>query len=323
MRSREFLWKEGHTAHATEEEAEERTQLMLNVYADFCEEVLAIPVVRGQKTDKEKFAGAKSTFTIEAMMHDGKALQSGTSHNFGDGFARAFNIQYLDRDNKLKFIHQTSWGMSTRVIGALIMVHGDDSGLVLPPRIAPVQAVIVPVQQNKEGVLEKAFELKDRMSGFKVKVDDSDKSPGWKFSESEMRGIPVRIEIGPRDIAQNQAVFVRRDTHEKLTVSLDEIAERLQELLDTIQSDMLARAKAHMESHTYTALNMEEIKDTAEHRPGFIKAMWCGSQECEEKLKEEAVITSRCIPFVQEHLSDTCVCCGRPAAKMVYWGKAY
>ena len=323
LRSREFLWQEGHTAHATEEEAMERTQLMLNVYADFCEEVLAIPVVRGQKTDKEKFAGAKSTFTIEAMMHDGKALQSGTSHNFGDGFARAFNIQYLDRDNKLKFIHQTSWGLSTRVIGALIMVHGDDSGLVLPPRIAPVQAVIVPVQQNKEGVLDKAFELKERLSGFKVKVDDTDKSPGWKFSESEMRGIPVRIEIGPRDIAQNQAVLVRRDTHEKLTVSLDGIEERLRGLLDTIQSDMFARAKEHMESHTYTALNMEELKDTADHKPGFIKAMWCGSQECEEKLKEDVGITSRCMPFAQEHLSDTCVCCGRPAAKMVYWGKAY
>lgn len=209
------------------------------------------------------------------------------------------------------------------MIGALIMVHGDDSGLVLPPRIAPVQAVIVPVQQNKEGVLGKAFELKERLSGFKVKVDDTDKSPGWKFSESEMRGIPVRIEIGPRDIAQNQAVLVRRDTHEKITVSLDGIEEQLRGLLDTIQSDMFARAKGHMESHTYTALNMEELKDTADHKPGFIKAMWCGSQECEEKLKEDVGITSRCMPFVQEHLSDTCVCCGRPAAKMVYWGKAY
>ena len=253
LRSREFLWQEGHTAHATAEEAEARTIQMLNLYADFCEQVLAIPVIRGQKTDKEKFAGAEATYTIESLMHDGKALQSGTSHNFGDGFAKAFGIQYAAKDNTLQYVHQTSWGMTTRMIGAIIMVHGDNNGLVLPPRIAPTQVVIVPIQQQKEGVLEKAFALKDVLSNFRVKVDDSDKSPGWKFSESEMRGIPVRVEIGPRDIENNEAVLVRRDTHEKITVSLDEIEAKVSELLDTIQSDMLERARAHRDSHTYVA----------------------------------------------------------------------
>ena len=323
LRSREFLWQEGHTAHATAEEAEERTEQMLNLYADFCEEVLALPVIRGKKTDKEKFAGAESTYTIEALMHDGKALQSGTSHNFGDGFAKAFGIQYSDKDNQLKYVHQTSWGMSTRLIGAIIMAHGDNDGLVLPPRIAPVQVIIIPIQQRKEGVLEKAWELKDRLSGFKVKVDDTDKSPGWKFSECEMRGIPLRVEIRPKDIAADQAVLVRRDTHEKVTVSLSELEAKVGEMLEAIQKDMYEKAKKHRDSHTYTALTLDELKDIAENKPGFIKAMWCGCQECEEKLKEEAGVTSRCMPFAQEKLSDTCVYCGKPATKMVYWGKAY
>lgn len=323
LRSREFLWQEGHTAHATAEEAQERTEQMLNVYADFCEEVLAIPVIRGQKTDKEKFAGAEATYTIEALMHDGKALQSGTSHNFGDGFARAFDIQYAAKDNSLQYVHQTSWGMSTRIIGAIIMVHGDDSGLVLPPRIAPVQVMIVPIQQKKEGVLDKAFEIKEVLSGFRVKVDDSDKSPGWKFSESEMRGIPVRVEIGPKDMAQNQAVLVRRDTHEKLVVSLDEIQEKVGQLLEQIQREMLERARTHRDAHTYTAADFDTFKKTIEEKPGFVKAMWCGSRECEDKIKELTGATSRCMPFVQEQVSDTCVCCGKPAVKMVYWGKAY
>ena len=323
LRSREFLWQEGHTAHATAEEAEERTEQMLNLYADFCEEVLALPVIRGKKTDKEKFAGAESTYTIEALMHDGKALQSGTSHNFGDGFAKAFGIQYSDKDNQLKYVHQTSWGMSTRLIGAIIMAHGDNDGLVLPPRIAPVQVIIIARQQRREGVLEKAWELKDRLSGFKVKVDDTDKSPGWKFSECEMRGIPLRVEIGPKDIAADQAVLVRRDTHEKVTVSLSELEAKVGEMLEAIQKDMYEKAKKHRDSHTYTALTLDELKDIAENKPGFIKAMWCGCQECEEKLKEEAGVTSRCMPFAQEKLSDTCVYCGKPATKMVYWGKAY
>ena len=323
LRSREFLWQEGHTAHATAEEAEARTIQMLNLYADFCEQVLAIPVIRGQKTDKEKFAGAEATYTIESLMHDGKALQSGTSHNFGDGFAKAFGIQYAAKDNTLQYVHQTSWGMTTRMIGAIIMVHGANNGLVLPPRIAPTQVVIVPIQQQKEGVLNKAFELRDVLSNFRVKVDDSDKSPGWKFSESEMRGIPVRVEIGPRDIENNEAVLVRRDTHEKITVSLDEIEAKVSELLDTIQNDMLERARAHRDSHTYVATTYDEFVKTINEKPGFVKAMWCGDQACEDKIKEDTAATSRCMPFAQEHLSDKCVCCGKPAKKMVYWGRAY
>ena len=323
LRSREFLWQEGHTAHATAEEAEARTIQMLNLYADFCEQVLAIPVIRGQKTDKEKFAGAEATYTIESLMHDGKALQSGTSHNFGDGFAKAFGIQYAAKDNTLQYVHQTSWGMTTSMIGAIIMVHGDNNGLVLPPRIAPTQVVIVPIQQQKEGVLDKAFALKDVLSNFRVKVDDSDKSPGWKFSESEMRGIPVRVEIGPRDIENNEAVLVRRDTHEKITVSLDEIEAKVSELLDIIQSDMLERARAHRDSHTYVATTYDEFVKTINEKPGFVKAMWCGDQACEDKIKEDTAATSRCMPFAQENLSDKCVCCGKPAKKMVYWGRAY
>ena len=263
LRSAEFLWQEGHTAHATAEEAEARTIQMLNIYADFCEQYLAIPVVKGKKTDKEKFAGAHSTYTIEALMHDGKALQSGTSHNFGDGFAKAFGIQYSDKQNKLQYVHQTSWGMSTRIIGAIIMVHGDDSGLVLPPRIAPTQVMVIPIAQHKAGVLEKADELRDELikSGFKVKVDDSDKSPGWKFSEQEIRGIPLRVEIGPKDIEANQAVIVRRDTREKQVVSLDELATKVGETLEKMQADMLERAKAHLNSHIYEAKTYDEFKD--------------------------------------------------------------
>lgn len=323
LRSREFLWQEGHTAHATAKEAADRTQQMLNVYADFCAEVLAIPVIKGRKTDKEKFAGAEETYTIEALMHDGKALQSGTSHNFGDGFAKAFGIQYTDKDNTLKYVHQTSWGTSTRLIGAIIMVHGDDSGLVLPPRIAPVQVCIVPVMQKKEGVLEKAYEIKDMLSNFRVKVDDSDKSPGWKFAEQEMRGIPLRVEMGPRDIEAGQAVIVRRDTREKIIVRFEELKDKIGELLETMQQDMLERARKHLNAHTYSATDYEAFKDAVANKPGFIKAMWCGNQECEDKIKEETTATSRCMPFEQEKLSDVCVCCGKPAKAMVYWGKAY
>ena len=298
---------------------------MLNLYADFCEEFLAIPVIRGRKTDKEKFAGAAATYTIEALMHDGKALQSGTSHNFGDGFAKAFGIQYTDKDNTLKYVHQTSWGMTTRLIGAIIMVHGDDSGLVLPPKVAPVQVDIIPIMQNKEGVLDKAYETKEALikAGLRVKVDDSDKNPGWKFSEQEMRGIPVRVEMGPRDIEAGQAIVVRRDTREKITVSIAELADKIKEILDKMQTEMLERARAHRDKHTYVATNYEEFKETVATKPGFIKAMWCGEQACEDKIKEDTTATSRCMPFSQEQLSDVCVCCGKPAKKMVYWGKAY
>ena len=256
-------------------------------------------------------------------MHDGKALQSGTSHNFGDGFAKAFGIQYTDKDNKLQYVHQTSWGMTTRMIGAIIMVHGDNSGLVLPPRIAPTQVMIIPIQQRKEGVLEKAQELKAMLSNYRVKVDDTDKSPGWKFSEQEMRGIPLRVEIGPKDIEAGQAVIVRRDNGEKCVVALTELDAKVGELLEQMQKDMLERARTHRDNHTYTATTYEEFKDTIENRPGFVKAMWCGDQACEDKIKEDTTATSRCMPFAQEKLSDKCVCCGRPAKTMVYWGKAY
>ncbi len=324
LRTTEFLWQEGHTAHATAEEAQEETIRMLNVYADFCEQILAIPVVKGRKTDKEKFAGAKETYTIESLMHDGKALQSGTSHNFGDGFAHAFDIQYTDRDNQLKYVHQTSWGVTTRLVGAIIMVHGDDNGLVLPPMVAPTQLVIIPIAQHKEGVLDKANEIKNRLAAFaRVKMDDSDKMPGWKFSEYEMKGVPLRLEIGPKDIEKNQAVLVRRDNGEKIFISLDELEEKVKEVLAEIQSGLLEKARNHRDSKTYKAASMEEFERIVNETPGFVKAMWCGSQECEDKIKEKTGATSRCIPFEQEKISDHCVCCGKPADKMLYWGKAY
>lgn len=324
LRTTEFLWQEGHTIHATYEEAEEETINILNLYADFCEQVLAIPVIKGKKTDKEKFAGAKSTYTIESLMHDGKALQSGTSHNFGDNFAKAFDIKYSDKNGNLQYVHETSWGITTRLIGALIMVHGDDSGLVLPPKIAPNQIVIVPIAQHKEGVLDKAKELEKRISNsFRVKLDASDKMPGWKFNEYEMKGVPIRLEIGPKDIENNQVVLVRRDTREKLVVSIDELEKELSKLLDAIQLDLLEKAKNHRESKTFNALTLEDFKDIAENKPGFIKAMWCGDKACEDKLKEETGATSRCMPFKQDSIFNNCVCCGKEAVSLVYWGKAY
>ena len=323
LRSREFLWQEGHTAHATAEDAEARTIQMLNVYADFCEQVLAMPVIKGRKTDKEKFAGAEATYTIEALMHDGKALQSGTSHNFGDGFAKAFGIQYTDKENKLQYVHQTSWGMTTRLIGAVIMVHGDDSGLVLPPRVAPTQVMIVPIMQKKEGVLEKAAELKEMLASYRVKVDDSDKNPGFKFAEQEMRGIPLRVEVGPKDIEAGQAVVVRRDTREKYVVAFEDLNTKVGEILEQMQQDMFNRALAHREENTHTATNWDEFTDILEKKQGFIKGMWCGDQECEVAIKDKTGATTRCMPFEQENLGETCVHCGKPAKKMVYFGKAY
>ena len=324
LRTMEFYWQEGHTMHETAEDAMEETERMLNVYADFCEQSLAIPVVKGRKTDKEKFAGAEATYTIEAMMHDGKALQSGTSHYFGDGFAKAFGIQFTDRENKLQYPHQTSWGMSTRIIGAIIMTHGDDNGLVLPPAVAPIQLVILPIAQHKPGVLEKAEELRQRLQKVaRVKVDDSDNSAGWKFAEYEMKGVPLRLEIGPRDIEQNQCVLVRRDNREKTVVSLDNLEEAVSALLKAVHDGLYQKALERRESMTYTAHDLAEMKDIADNKPGLIKAMWCGDLECEMKLKEEVGVTSRCMPFEQEHIGDTCVCCGKPAKTMVYWGKAY
>ena len=324
LRSREFLWQEGHTIHATAEEAEAETIQMLNVYADFAENALAMPVIKGVKTEKERFAGAVDTYTIEALMHDGKALQSGTSHFFGDGFAKAFDIQYVDKENKLQYPFQTSWGVTTRLIGAIIMTHGDNSGLVLPPQIAPTQVVVIPIASHKEGVVEKATEITERIKNVcRVKFDNSDRSPGWKFSEYEMKGVPLRLEIGPKDIEKNQCVLVRRDNREKYFVSLDELESKIPELLKAVNDGLYEKALKRREEMTYTANNLEEIKEIAETKPGFIKSMWCGSLECEEKLKEEAGITSRCMPLVQENLGTKCVCCGKPATKMIYWGKAY
>ena len=324
LRSSEFLWQEGHTIHETAEEAIAETRQMLNVYADFCEEALAIPVVKGQKTDKEKFAGAEETYTIESLMHDGKALQSGTSHYFGDGFARAFDIQFTDKNGQQQYVHETSWGVSTRLIGAIIMMHGDDNGLVLPPNIAPIQCVVIPVAQHKEGVLDKAYELYENLKKqYSVKIDDSDKSPGWKFSEYEMKGIPLRIELGPKDIEANQAVVARRDNHEKIVVSLDELETKVGEILETMQKDMLENARKIREEHTVSVQTLDEMAEYSKDNNGFVKAMWCGSLECEEKVKEVAGLSSRCMPFEQENIGDKCVCCGKKPRALVYWGKAY
>ena len=324
LRTMEFLWQEGHTMHETAEEAQAETERMLNLYADFCEQMLAMPVIRGRKTEKEKFAGAEATYSIEALMHDGKGLQSGTSHYFGDGFARAFGIQFTGRDNTLQYPHQTSWGMTTRLIGAIIMVHGDDNGLVLPPNIAPVQAVVIPVAAHKPGVLDKARALTQRLSKVcRVKMDDSDNSPGWKFAEYEMKGVPLRVEVGPRDIEAGRCVAVRRDSREKTEIPFDELETAVPALLAKEQQALFDKALQRRNAMTYACTSLDEFIGTAANRPGFIKAMWCGDRACEDKLKELAGVTSRNIPFEQEHLSDTCICCGKPAKHMVYWGKAY
>ena len=325
LRSREFLWQEGHTVHATAEEAIEETERMLNVYASFCEEELCMPVVKGKKTESDKFAGAEDTYAIEALMHDGKALQAGTSHYFGDGFARAFGIQYTDKNNQLQYVHQTSWGMTTRLIGAIIMSHGDNNGLVLPPAVAPIQVVILPVAQHKPGVLDKANELKARLAGkFRVKLDDSDNSPGWKFAEYEMKGVPLRLEIGPKDIEKGQCVLVRRDTREKHFVPLENLESEIERLLKELAQSIYNKALENREKRTYACTTLDEIKTALEEKgDGFVKAMWCGDEACEDAVKEQTGVGSRCIPFEQEHLSDVCVCCGKPAKHMVYWGKAY
>jgi len=324
LRSREFLWQEGHTLHATAEEAQAETIQMLNVYADFAENCLAIPVVKGIKTEKERFAGAEATYTIEALMHDGKALQSGTSHYFGDGFAKAFDITYSDKNNNLVNPFQTSWGTTTRLIGAVIMTHGDDSGLVLPPAIAPVQTVLIPIATHKEGVLQKANEVYARLKNIcRAKFDDGEQSPGWKFAEYEMKGVPLRIELGPKDIENNVCVVVRRDNGEKTVVSLDELETRIPELLQAVQQGLYNKALERRKVMTYDAKNLEEMKEIADTKPGFIRAMWCGDRECEDKLKEVTGVTSRCIPFEQEQIDGKCVCCGKEAKHMLYWGKAY
>ena len=325
LRHREFLWQEGHTMHATEEEAREETRQMLNIYADFLENVLAMPVVKGRKTDKEKFNGAEETYTVECMMHDKKALQAGTSHYFGDGFAKAFDITFTGRDNQLHHPHQTSWGVSTRMIGGIIMTHGDNNGLVLPPRIAPIQVIIIPVAQHKPGVLEANRAVMDRLAkaGFRVKMDDSDQSAGWKFAEYEMKGVPLRLELGPKDMEKNQCVLVRRDSGEKSFVSLDGIEETVAAMLDAIHDGLYQRAKKNLEDNTYACSSLEEVREKMQERGGFAKTMWCGDEACEIRMKEEAGVTSRCMPLEQEHLGDVCAICGKPAKHMIYWGVAY
>jgi len=326
LRSREFLWQEGHTIHATAEQADEETIKMLNVYAEFCEKYLAMPVVKGRKTDSDKFAGAVATYAIEALMHDGKALQAGTSHYFGDGFAKAFGIQYTSKENKLEYPHQTSWGVSTRLIGGIIMTHGDDNGLVLPPAVAPIQAVILPIAQHKPGVLDKAYEIRDilKAAGVRVKVDDSDQSAGWKFSEYEMKGVPVRIELGPRDIENGECVLVSRHNREKSVAKLEDIVAAVQDKLVEVHEGLYQKALANREKRTYRVKAMDEIVPLLEQNgDGLVYAMWCGEEECEDKVKEQTGVGSRCIPFEQEELSDVCVCCGKPAKHMVCWGKAY
>ncbi|MBQ8911963.1 MAG: proline--tRNA ligase, partial [Clostridia bacterium] len=293
---------------------------------DFYLESLAIPAITGRKTEKEKFAGAMETYTIEPMMHNGVALQGGTTHYFGDGFAKAFDITFTDRDNTVKYPHQTSWGVSTRMIGAIIMTHGDDNGLILPPAIAPIQVVVVPVMQHKEGVLEKANEVADALkaAGLRVHLDDSDNTPGWKYSQYEMKGVPVRLEIGPRDLENNSCVLVSRVTRNKNFVSLENIEEQVKEMLKSVYDELVARALKNREEKTSDAHSYEEFLDIAENKPGFIRAMWCGETECEEKLKDvTGGVKSRCIPFAEEQLADTCVCCGKKAKHMVVWGRQY
>ena len=325
LRHREFLWQEGHTIHATAQEAEDFTRTILNIYADFCEDVLAMPVTRGQKTEKEKFNGAESTYTIECMMHDRKALQAGTSHYFGDGFARAFGIEFTDKNNQKTNPFETSWGVSTRLIGGIIMTHGDNNGLVLPPKVAPIQVVVLPIAQHKEGVLEGASAIRDRLvaAGYRVKMDDSDNSMGWKCAEYEMKGVPLRVECGPRDLENGQCVLVRRNDGEKTVVKLEELETAVAQQLQLVHDGMYERAKKNLDEHIYEAHSLEEAKELQEKNGGFVKTMWCGSLECEMKMKEVAGMSSRCIPFAQEKLDTVCACCGKPADKMIYWGIAY
>ncbi len=325
LRSREFWWQEGHTIHETAEEAKAETEQQLLCYADFFENVLAIPVVRGRKTDKEKFAGAEATYTVECMMKDHKALQGATSHYFGDKFSRAYDVTFTGRDNKLQYPFQTSWGSTTRMIGAVIMAHGDNNGLVLPPKIAPIQAVVVPVAMHKPGVREKAGELVSRLqdAGVRTKGDFSDNSPGWKFAEYEMKGVPVRIEIGPKDIENGQCVAVRRDNGEKIFIPLDGLEKSVPELLEQVHASMFESAKKNLDEHIFPAYSVDEAKKIQDEKGGFIKTMWCGDVGCEQTMKENAGMSSRCIPFDQEQLSDVCACCGKKARHMVVWGVAY
>jgi len=325
LRHREFLWQEGHTMHATEEEARTETMQMLEIYARFFEDVLAMPVIRGRKTDKEKFNGAEETYTVECMMHDGKALQSGTSHYFGDGFAKAFDITFTGKDNTLHNPHQTSWGVSTRMIGGIIMTHGDNNGLVLPPRIAPIQVIVLPIAQHKEGVLEAASALRDRLqaAGLRVKMDDSDQSPGWKFAQYEMKGVPLRVEIGPKDMEKDQCCIARRDTGEKIFVPLAELEETAKRLLDEIHDNMYQKALRNREENTVEIATVDEAREAESDRSRFLRSKWCGSLECELAMKEKAGVSSRCMPLEQSGTVGKCPVCGKECSTDIYWGVAY
>lgn len=325
LRSREFLWQEGHTIHATEEEAIKETNQMVEVYRWFHNEILAIPSICGKKTEKEKFAGAEYTLTVEMLMHDGKALQAGTSHYFGQNFTKPFDIKFQNREGKEEYAYQTSWGISTRLIGGVIMAHGDNRGLKLPPKLAPIQTVIVPIASHKEGVIEKATEIYEKLKQkYRVKLDTRDQySTGYKFNDWEMRGVPVRIELGPRDIEQGKAVLVRRDTGEKVEVSLEQMEAKLGELLEQIQENMYQQVLKRTKEKTTIAKNMDEFIKNMEENQGYVKTMWCGKESCEDKIKELTGAHSRCIPFEQEDLGDTCVCCGEKAKHMVIWGRQY
>jgi prolyl-tRNA synthetase len=326
LRGSEFLWQEGHTVHATKEEAIEETLQMLQIYKNTCSYLLALPMVTGLKTEKEKFAGAEATYTIETLMHDGKALQSGTSHYFGQGFAKAFDMKFLNQDNKQEYVYQTSWGVSTRLIGAIIMVHGDDNGLVLPPRVAPIQVRIIPIRQNAEGVLDKAYEIKEQLEkkGIRVDIDITDKSPGFKFSEAEVRGIPIRIEIGPNDIANNTCVMVKRNDNEKITLNLDKkLPDTIEGMLNIIHNEMYEKAEEYLKSHITRVTNKDEFKETLDNVGGFIQAPWCGDTECELKIKEETTATTRCIAEIEPDEKETCICCGKKAKYIVNFAKSY
>lgn len=325
LRTSEFLWQEGHTLHATPEEAQEETLKMLHVYEEFAKNVLAMPVLIGQKSEKEKFAGAQATYSMEAMMHDGKSLQAGTTHYFGTNFSEAFDIKFLDKDGTHKNPYQTSWGTSTRMIGAVIMTHGDQRGLCLPPYVAPVQAVIIPIAAHKGGVMEKAEEIYNALkaAGFRVKLDDSDNSPGWKFNEYEMKGVPVRIEIGPRDIENGVVTYARRDkTGEKFTLAIDGIEKEMPEMLQSINENMYQKALDHLNSHIKVVHNTDELRDAVDSG-NFGLGMWCGCRECEDKLKADMQVTTRNMPFDQTSVGDKCVVCGKPAKKKIYFGRAY
>ena len=325
LRSREFWWQEGHTLHETAEEAKAETEQQLNCYADFFEKVLAIPVVRGRKTDKEKFAGAEATYTVECLMKDHKALQGATSHYFGDKFSRAYDVTFAGRDNTLQYPFQTSWGSTTRMIGAVIMAHGDNNGLVLPPAVAPIQVIVLPVAQHKPGVLEAANALRDRLlaAGLRAKIDDSDNSMGWKCAQYEMKGVPLRVEIGPRDIENGQCVLVRRNDGEKTAVALSDLEKAVEEQLRLVHDGMFEKAKKNLDEHIFAASSIEEAKELQEKNGGFIKTMWCGELQCELDMKEKAGMSSRCMPLQQEKLGEVCACCGKPARHMIYWGVAY